>query len=109
MIDRITTDCLFEHQVDQVATPHRLFLVTRKWFTGMIARAPPEITVPAGAAQLTDLESRSMLWLFVTGRLNVGESIEQASAQLQTFWPRLLEDAVPTQSIGPRRQSFLAM
>jgi hypothetical protein len=33
----------------------------------------------------------------------------RASAQLQTFWPRLLEDAVPTQSIGPRRQSFLAM
>jgi hypothetical protein len=43
----------------------------------MIAGAPPEITVPAGAAQLTDLESRSMLWLFVTGRLNVGKSIEQ--------------------------------
>lgn len=83
--------------------------VTRKWFTGMIAGAPPEITVPAGAAQLYDLDSRAMLWLFVTGRLNQGETIEQASSQLQTFWPRLLEDTVPTQSVGPRRQSFLAM
>jgi len=83
--------------------------VTRKWFTGMIAGSPPEITIPAGAAQLYDLESRSLLWVFVTGRLNEGTGIEQARTQLQTFWPRLLEDTVPTQSIGPRRQSFLAM
>jgi predicted permease len=83
--------------------------VTRKWFTGMIAGSPPEITVPAGAAQLYDLDSRAMLWVFVTGRLNKGTGIEQARTQLQTFWPRLLEDTVPTQSIGPRRQSFLAM
>jgi predicted permease len=83
--------------------------VTRKWFTGMIAGSPPEITIPAGAAQLYDLESRSMLWVFVTGRLNEGTGIDQARTQLQTFWPRLLEDTVPTQSIGPRRQSFLAM
>ncbi len=83
--------------------------VTRKWFTGAIAGLPPEITVAAGAAQLYDLENRSMLWVFVTGRLFQGESVDQASAQLQTFWPRLLEDTVPTQSSGPRRQSFLAM
>ncbi len=83
--------------------------VTGKWFTGTIAGLPPEITVPAGAAQLYDLENRSMLWVFVTGRLFQKESAEQASAQLQTFWPRLLEDTVPTQSSGPRRQSFLAM
>jgi hypothetical protein len=32
--------------------------VTRKWFTGMIAGSPPEITIPAGAAQpdFQDLE-----------------------------------------------------
>jgi predicted permease len=83
--------------------------VTRKWFTGMIAGSPPEITIPAGAAQLYDLESRSLLWVFVTGRLNEGTGIEQARTQLETFWSRLLEDTVPTQSIGPRRQSFLAM
>jgi predicted permease len=83
--------------------------VTQKWFTGMIAGSPPEITIPAGAAQLYDLESRSLLWVFVTGRLNEATGIEQSSTQLQTFWPRLLEDTVPSQSIGPRRQSFLAM
>ena len=83
--------------------------VTRQWFTGMIVGAPPEITIPAGAGQLNDLENRSFLWLFVTGRLQPGSSIEQVSSQIQSFWPRLLEDAVPTQTAGPRRQSFLAM
>ncbi len=83
--------------------------VTRKWFTGMIVGAPPEITIPAGAGQLNDLENRSLLWLFVTGRLQPGSSIQQVSSQIQSFWPRLLEDAVPTQAAGPRRQSFLAM
>lgn len=83
--------------------------VTRQWFTGMIVGAPPEITIPAGAGQLNDLENRSLLWLFVTGRLQPGSSIQQISSQIQSFWPRLLEDTLPTQAAGPRRQSWLAM
>jgi len=83
--------------------------VTRQWFTGMIVGAPPEITIPAGAGQLNDLENRSLLWLFVTGRLQPGASIQQVSSQIQSFWPRLLEDTLPTQTAGPRRQSWLAM
>ncbi|MEI9979366.1 MAG: ABC transporter permease [Edaphobacter sp.] len=83
--------------------------VTRQWFTGMIVGAPPEITIPVGAGQLNDLENRSLLWLFVTGRLQPGSNIQQVSSQIQSFWPRLLEDTVPTQAAGPRRQSWLAM
>jgi len=83
--------------------------VTRQWFTGMIVGAPPEITIPAGAGQLNDLENRSFLWLFVTGRLQPGSNIQQVSSQIQSFWPRLLEDTLPTQAAGPRRQSWLAM
>lgn len=83
--------------------------VTRQWFTGMIVGAPPEITIPAGAGQLNDLENRSLLWLFATGRLQPGSSIQQVSSQIQSFWPRLLEDTVPTQTAGLRRQSWLAM
>ncbi len=83
--------------------------VTQKWFTGMTIGSPPEITIPAGAAQLYDLQSRSALWLFVTGRLNSGDTIERAQSQLQSFWPHLLETTVPTESTGQRRQSFLAM
>ena len=83
--------------------------VTEKWFTGMTIGSPPEITVVAGALPSYDLESRSLLWLFVTGRLADGETFERASAQLQSIWPRLLLSTVPTESAGERRQSFLSM
>ena len=83
--------------------------VTQKWFTGMTIGSPPEITIPAGAAQLYDLQSRSLLWLFVTGRLNPGDTIEHAHSQIQSLWPHLLEATVATESTGQRRQSFLAM
>jgi predicted permease len=83
--------------------------VTQKWFTGMTIGSPPEITVLAGALPSYDRQSRSLLWLFATGRLAEGDTMEHASAQLQSFWPRLLEATVPTESAGQRRQSFLSM
>jgi predicted permease len=83
--------------------------VTQKWFTGMTVGSPPEITVLAGALPSYDLQSRSLLWLFVTGRLADADAIDRATAQLQSFWPRLLEATVPTESAGERRQSFLSM
>ena len=83
--------------------------VARKWSTGITVGDSPEITVPAGALEFYDLSSRSLLWLNVTGRLQPGLSLDQARRQIETFWPRLLEDSVPTQSVGPRRQSFLSM
>jgi predicted permease len=83
--------------------------VTQKWFTGMTVGSPPEITVPAGAAQLFEIQNRAFLGLFVTGRLNGGTTIERAESQLLSFWPHLLEETVPTESTGQRRQSFLSM
>jgi predicted permease len=83
--------------------------VTQKWFTGMTVGSPPEITILAGALPSYDLQSRSLLWLFATGRLADEDAIDRASAQLQSFWPRLLEATLPTESAGERRQSFLSM
>jgi predicted permease len=83
--------------------------VTQKWFTGMTIGSPPEITVPAGTLRGYDYQSRGLLWLYVTGRLAGGDTMEHASAQLHSFWPRLLEATVPTESAGARRQSFLSM
>jgi predicted permease len=83
--------------------------VTQKWFTGMTIGSAPGITVPAGAGQLFDLQNRSQLWLFVTGRLGSVATIQHAQTQLQSFWPHLLEATVPTESVGQRRQSFLSM
>ena len=83
--------------------------VTQKWFTGMTVGSPPEITVPVGALRSQDLQSRSLLWLIVTGRLADNDTIDRASAQLQSFWPRLLEATVPVESTGERRRAFLSM
>src|SRR5260370_16511765 len=65
--------------------------VTQKWFTGMTIGSPPEITIPAGAAQLYDLQSRSALWLFVTGRPNSGGTIEPPPSPLPSSCPPFLE------------------
>lgn len=83
--------------------------VSKPWATGITVGDAPEITVPAGALPNYDLASRSLLWLNVTGRLRPGVSLDQARIQIASFWPRLLEVTVPTQSVGPRRQSFLSM
>lgn len=75
--------------------PFTIVGVTRKWFTGLSVGEPPEITVPITAAPLIQsptysLESRSVLWLSLTGRLKDGVTIEQARSQLQSFWPEVL-------------------
>jgi predicted permease len=89
--------------------PYTIVGVTEKWFTGMTVGSPPEITVPVGAIDPRALQTRSLLWLYVTGRLAAGDQISQATAKLHAIWPRLLEATVPTESTGARRQSFLSM
>jgi predicted permease len=88
--------------------PFTVVGVTRPWFTGMTPGELPEITIPIAAAPF-DRESRALLWIFATGRLRTGVSIEQARAQLASFWASLLLATVPTESRGARRQSFLGM
>ena len=88
--------------------------VTRKWFMGMTTGRATDITIPISAEPLIragnfGLEDRSVLWLFVTGRLKNGITLEQARAQLQSFWPDILAATVSTQAPGPRRQAFLSM
>jgi predicted permease len=83
--------------------------VTPKWSAGMAVGDAPEITILADSPAGHDRESRALLWISVTGRLRDGVTLDQARTEIQSFWPRLLEDTVPTQSIGPRRQAFLSM
>src|SRR5208282_5539883 len=94
--------------------PFTIIGVTRKWFTGLTTGEPPEITVPIPAISLIstggfDLASRSILWLYPIGRLKDGVTIEQARAQLQSFWPDVLLATASTQTPGLRRQTFLSM
>ena len=94
--------------------PFTIIGVTRKWFTGLTTGEPPEITVPLPAMSLItsggfDLESRAILWLYPIGRLKNGVTVEQARAQLQSFWPEVLRASASTETPGLRRQTFLSM
>jgi predicted permease len=94
--------------------PFTIIGVTGRWFTGLTTGEPPEITVPLpGMSLITsdgfDVESRSILWLYPIGRLKDSITIDQARAQLQSFWPDVLLASVSTQAPGLRRQIFLSM
>jgi predicted permease len=95
--------------------PFTILGITRKWFAGMTPGEPPEVTIPTTAQpliwgrSLQGLDDRSLLWLFATGRLKDGITIEQARAQLQSFWPDVLAATAPTQTPGLRLQTFLSM
>jgi predicted permease len=101
-------------QIRVEGQPFTIIGVTRKWFTGLNTGRPPEVTIPITAAPLIqggtfNLDSRSVLWVFVTGRLKDGVSIDQARAQLQSFWPEVLLATASTETPGLRRQTFLSM
>src|SRR5437016_10786606 len=81
----------------------------------MTTGEPPDITIPITAypplmeGNEFTLDSRSLLWLSATGRLKDGVTIEQARAQLQSFWPEVLLATASTETPGLRRQRFLSM
>jgi hypothetical protein len=95
--------------------PFMIIGVTRKWFSGMTTGEPPDITIPITAypplmeGNEFTLDSRSILWLSVIGRLKDGVTIDQARAQLQSFWPDVLLATASTETAGARRQRFLSM
>jgi len=98
--------------------PFTIIGVTRKWFTGLTPGEPPDITIPITAFPLTlplaggntfTLDDRSLLWVRVTSRLKDNVTIDQARAQLQSFWPEVLLATASTETPGLRRQTFLSM
>ncbi len=102
-------------QVRVEGHPFTIIGVTRRWFSGMTPGEPPDITIPFTAFPMLvegnefNFQSPALLWLFVTGRLKDGVTIEQARAQLQSFWPEVLLATASTETPGPRRQRFLSM
>lgn len=100
-------------QVRIEGNPFTIVGVTRKWFTGLTPGEPPDVTIPITAFPRLhgnfDLEDRAILWLRITGRLKDGVTIDQARAQLQSFWPEVLLATASTETPGLRRQTFLSM
>jgi len=84
--------------------PFTIIGVTRKWFTGMTTGEAPDVTIP-----IKSTDERSLLWVFITGRLKDGVSVAQARAQLQSFWPEVLRATASTETPGLRRQLFFSM
>ena len=100
----------------EVRIAGRLFTiigVTPKWFGGIRVGDPPDVTIPITSYPLIQdeirLDTRSMLWVDATGRLKDGTTLEQARAQLQSFWPAVLVATASTETPGLRRQTFLSM
>ena len=84
--------------------PFTVIGVARRWFAGMATGEPADVTIP-----IKGTDERSRLWVSITGRLKDGVSIAQARAQLQSFWPEVLEATASTATPGLRRQTFLSM
>ncbi len=84
--------------------PYTIVGVTRKWFTGMSPSEGPDVTTP-----IESTDNRAMLWVFLTGRLKDGVTVEQARAQLQSFWPEVLRATASTDKPGLRRDLFFSM
>lgn len=90
--------------------------VTQKWFTGLTPGEAPDVTIPVTAYPFLlfpgnsfGLDDRSKLWVRITARLKDGVTIDQARAQLQSFWPQVLLATASTETPGLRRQTFLSM
>src|SRR5205807_3541936 len=107
------TPDVLEKQVRIEGRPFTIVGVTRRWFTGLTPGEPPEVTIPITAFPPLhgnfNLEDRAVLWLHITGRLKDGVTIDQARAQLQSFWPEVLLATASTETPGLRRQTFLSM
>jgi len=90
--------------------PFTIVGVSRRWFMGMTPGTVPEITIPITAGPFSHLTTnRSSLWIFSAGRLRDSITIEQASAQVQSFWHKILAITAPTDVPGQRLQSWLDM
>jgi predicted permease len=103
-------------QVRIEGQPFTIVGVTRKWFTGLTPGEPPDVTIPITAypsflspGDAFGLDDRSRLWVRITGRLKDGVTIDQARAQVQSFWPQVLLATASTETPGLRRQTFLSM
>ncbi|HEX8764452.1 MAG TPA: ABC transporter permease [Candidatus Acidoferrum sp.] len=103
-------------QVRIEGQPFTIVGVTQKWFTGLTPGEAPDVTIPITAYPFLlfpgnsfGLDDRSKLWVRITARLKNGVAIDQARAQLQSFWPQVLLATASTETPGLRRQTFLSM
>jgi predicted permease len=88
--------------------------VSREDFTGLRADTQPAITIPITALPLVSGQSPEHVYdrdwqvLDVTARLKDGATFQQAKAQLQSLWPLIQAETVPTGYSPTQRQEFFS-
>ena len=95
--------------------PFTIIGVTRQGFRGVSAENETEIVVPLNAEPLvagqTDvqkyLQRRKELWLDAFARLKPGVTLAQARGQMESLWPGILRDSMPSQS-SPEEHRILS-
>ena len=99
--------------------PYTIIGVTRKGFGGISAEDLPEVTVPLPAAVLlegsTDTDLPKLLQpttdraVEAAGRLRPGATTEQAKAQLESLWPTIRAEVMPTKLPDAQRERYVAL
>jgi predicted permease len=99
--------------------PFTIVGVTRKRFGGISAEDLPELTVPLPAAVLIEggtnadlpksLQPTTNRVLEAAGRLRPGMTLDQARAQLESLWPSIRADVMPTNLSEAERTFFSAL
>jgi putative ABC transport system permease protein len=83
--------------------PFTIIGVTRSTFRGLgVGEDGLVVTVPMPARAVSSAGAVSGT-VDVLGRLKSGVTLEQAQAQLESFWPKLLATTVPSTSIEAQR------
>lgn len=93
--------------------PGTIVGVTPPDFFGVAPGLAPEITLPLTSLPLfkpgeADLQSESMAWLHMMGRLKTGISLDRANSVLRVIWPQVMEAVTDPGLPRDRRERFLA-
>ncbi|MDE3137045.1 MAG: ABC transporter permease [Acidobacteriota bacterium] len=101
--------------VEVEGVPFTVVGIAPKGFTGTSIDHEPEVTIPLSAAPLIfgeslsmPVTSRHMLWINGFGRLKSGVTIAQAQADLETVWPAIRKEALPSGENAAGIENFLA-
>ena len=86
--------------------------ITPPWFRGLIADQGFDVAIPIGCEPLlhTDesaLGHRSWWWLRIMGRLQPGETLEQANARMNSIAPEINRATVPTNWPAQGRERYM--
>ncbi len=88
--------------------PFTVIGVTPRSFGGQLLDVASDVITPLRSSGRTAFRERSVLFLFVTGRLKAEVTVEQARERLKALWPGIRAAVAPSEYQGSQREEFLA-